>query len=241
MGWQVGPDGNGISFGAEIAEPRNIAYTTPAHTTVDTTKYNPKDPAIIADFELRWKFAVEWWANAMKVTGLQIDHLLSHSEMHKLGMATNHGDPEHWFRCFGRTMDMFRADVQVALDKLNKPTVPIYKVVKVTPPDTLNVRAAATANSAILDTLKDGTVVELVGDSQDGKWSQLRRTGAPGWVRNSFLEELPKTYTVVKGDRLGALAKRFGVTLDDLAEANNIQSPQYLIRIGQVLTIPRGE
>lgn len=48
----------------------------------------------------------------------------------------------------------------------------------------------------------------------------------------------PLIYVVVKGDRLGVLARRFGVSLTALAEANDITDPASL-RIGQKLIIPR--
>lgn len=52
----------------------------------------------------------------------------------------------------------------------------------------------------------------------------------------------PKTdqffiYTVVAGDTLSAIAKRFGVTVRQLIEANEIANPN-LIRVGQQLVIP---
>jgi LysM repeat protein len=45
------------------------------------------------------------------------------------------------------------------------------------------------------------------------------------------------TYAVRKGDSLGLIAKRFGVTASDLALINKISRPD-LIRVGQKLTIP---
>lgn len=44
-------------------------------------------------------------------------------------------------------------------------------------------------------------------------------------------------YTVVAGDTLGHIARRFGTTVDAIARANNIQNVNRL-RIGQVLIIP---
>jgi murein DD-endopeptidase MepM/ murein hydrolase activator NlpD len=46
-------------------------------------------------------------------------------------------------------------------------------------------------------------------------------------------------YTVAPGDTLGAIANRFGVTVDDLVAANGITDPN-LLAVGQVLTIPSG-
>jgi LysM repeat protein len=45
-----------------------------------------------------------------------------------------------------------------------------------------------------------------------------------------------RTYTVVRGDTLGAIAKRYNTTVSALASRNNIKNPN-LIRIGQVIKI----
>lgn len=47
------------------------------------------------------------------------------------------------------------------------------------------------------------------------------------------------TYTVVRGDTLSAIAKRYGTTVQAIAEANGIDKPN-LIRVGQKLKIPIG-
>lgn len=47
----------------------------------------------------------------------------------------------------------------------------------------------------------------------------------------------PITHIVGPGDTLGALAAAYGVTVGDLAEANDIVDPN-LIRVGQALVIP---
>lgn len=47
------------------------------------------------------------------------------------------------------------------------------------------------------------------------------------------------TYTVASGDTLGAIANRFGVTVEDLAAFNGIADPN-LLAVGQVLSIPTG-
>ena len=48
-----------------------------------------------------------------------------------------------------------------------------------------------------------------------------------------------KHHTVVKGDTLWAIAKRYGLTLEDLLMANpNIKNPN-LITVGQKVVIPR--
>lgn len=49
--------------------------------------------------------------------------------------------------------------------------------------------------------------------------------------------EASTSYTVQAGDTLSRIASRFGVTIDEIAEANNIENPNE-IEVGQVLTIP---
>ena len=46
------------------------------------------------------------------------------------------------------------------------------------------------------------------------------------------------TYTVTATDTLSGIAARFGVDQTRLAAANNIAGPAFVVRAGQVLTIP---
>ena len=49
--------------------------------------------------------------------------------------------------------------------------------------------------------------------------------------------DVPRTYTVQRGDWLSLIARRFGVNATVLARVNNLSNPS-LIYPGQVLTIP---
>ncbi|KAA3658625.1 MAG: LysM peptidoglycan-binding domain-containing protein [Chloroflexi bacterium] len=48
----------------------------------------------------------------------------------------------------------------------------------------------------------------------------------------------PTSYTVVAGDTLHSIARRFGVNVNDLRVANGIPQSSALIQVGQQLTIP---
>ncbi|GED99118.1 LysM peptidoglycan-binding domain-containing protein [Gordonia crocea] len=87
----------------------------------------------------------------------------------------------------------------------------------------------------------DRNVVLYVGD--DGKWSSKTVTDTPV-VAAPVVNEKPapekKTYTVVSGDTLWAIAEKFlgdGNRYPEIAKANGIANPD-LINVGQVLTIP---
>lgn len=61
--------------------------------------------------------AVNLFASLCKYYGLSASAIWSHKEAHDAGYASNHGDPESWWRSSGSglTMDGFRRDVQAVL------------------------------------------------------------------------------------------------------------------------------
>lgn len=66
-------------------------------------------------FEEIYQAAVEYCVYLCKTFGLSVENIVSHREAHTLGYGSNHGDPDNWWRNFGRTMDHFRADVEGCL------------------------------------------------------------------------------------------------------------------------------
>ena len=65
----------------------------------------------------------------------------------------------------------------------------------------------------------------------------IQNGGGYSWIRTSNLEENFITYTVVRGDTLWALARRYKTTVDELVRINNIKNRD-LIYVGQKLKIP---
>lgn len=63
-------------------------------------------------FTACYQNAVELTAYLCRLYSLNENHVISHKEGYQKGIASNHGDPEHWWTHFGYTMDMFRADVK---------------------------------------------------------------------------------------------------------------------------------
>ena len=64
---------------------------------------------------------------------------------------------------------------------------------------------------------------------------KLKVTGKASEERSEKPEAKSSTYTVKKGDSLGAIAERFGVTVDQLRDWNGIKGNN--IQAGQKLTI----
>ena len=62
-------------------------------------------------FEQAWDNAVELCVALCRQFGLTAADITSHCEGYRAGIASNHGDPMHWFPKFGKSMDGFRQEV----------------------------------------------------------------------------------------------------------------------------------
>ena len=95
-GWHAGGSANNTHIGFEICEPKD--WTTN-----------------ITYFMKAYQNAVDLCVYLCKKYNLTEKDIISHKEGHKKGVASNHGDPEHWWKYFGYDMNKFRADVKKAL------------------------------------------------------------------------------------------------------------------------------
>lgn len=139
------------------------------------------------------------WANAVELTvylcrqyNLTAKDVISHKEGHAKGIASNHGDPDHWWSKFGRTMDDFRREVAQAMageDPVSGGEQPSLGARQVnTPGDTLNVRSAANASGAKLGELAHGSRVDIIGLAGNG-WVRVRQDNLTGWVNGKYLTD----------------------------------------------------
>jgi LysM repeat protein len=109
------------------------------------------------------------------------------------------------------------------------------------------------AGSVDMDTF-DGSYQDLLDfilstqPQSDSKASASEGTGSDASANDQTNEAVNKqaasesqqsatTYTIKSGDTLGGIAAHFGVSVTELAEANDISDPNE-IDVGQVLTIP---
>lgn len=77
------------------------------------------------------------------------------------------------------------------------------------------------------------TALPVAGDGEP----QILATRAPDQAGQSGEPNAEQVYVVQAGDSLGGIASRFGVTLDELIQANSLTNPDFLFA-GQRLTIP---
>lgn len=193
-GWHAGGTANNTHIGVEMCEPNTIHYTTGSAFTI-AVKDEAEAKAMV---QRTYNSAVELFAYICK--NLHLDPMkdgviLSHSEAHKRGLASNHGDPEHLWKKLkpGATMDKFRQDVHNALivqngrDKDN-PDMTEYQVqVSIT---NLNIRKGPGTNYRAWGYptgMGIFTIVETVGD-----WGLLKAyaKNRDGWISLKYAKKL---------------------------------------------------
>jgi len=117
-GWHGGGASNNDYLGFEMTEPSTIKYTGGA-SFIDND-YTKTKSHVLATY----KVAVEYFASLcvmFKLDPLGKNVIISHSEGHKLGIASAHADVEHLWSKFGLTMDNFRNEVNELVKKSLEP------------------------------------------------------------------------------------------------------------------------
>ena len=114
-GWHGGGSSNNTHIGVEMCEPSCIKYTGGASFTCSDLE------TARAVAKRTYESAVELFAFLCKkfdLNPLGNGVIISHSEGHTKGIATNHSDPEHLWKGLGLdyTMNQFRKDVQSSMN-----------------------------------------------------------------------------------------------------------------------------
>jgi len=109
-GWHGGGASNNTHIGVEMTEPDTIRYV--GGSSWEETGDGEKTKAHVF---ATYKHAVELFAflcNMFSLDPLADGVIISHSEGHKMGIASNHGDVEHLWSKFGLSMTQFRQDIK---------------------------------------------------------------------------------------------------------------------------------
>ena len=109
-GWHGGGSSNNTHIGVEMTEPDTIKYVGGATWQETGDGANTKAHVLAT-----YKHAVELFAylcTMFSLDPLADGVIISHSEGHKRGIASNHGDVEHLWSKFGLTMEQFRKDIK---------------------------------------------------------------------------------------------------------------------------------
>lgn len=112
-------------------------------------------------YKKAFSVAAEYVAYLCKEYNLSVDTVVSHKEAHKRGYGSNHGDPEHWMKNFGETMDDFRRTVS--------------KILKINDNEQKNVLETVTVTSQLF---QDGDLVSI----KEGATYYNGKT-VPDWVQ----------------------------------------------------------
>lgn len=151
-------------------------------------------------FEKIYREAVELTAYLCKAYSLDpccSGTVICHKEGYRMGIASNHGDVEHWFPKFGRTMDDFRRDVASAMKKAAPKTDfaksfdgGYARTWTVTAAAGLNLRRGASTDKAVITALKQGTKFRCYGyytKAGDRVWLYGTANGRTGFCVRDYL------------------------------------------------------
>lgn len=103
---------NGLTVDGSVGPATKKKLTT---RTGSYLKYNPEDEDAKKFFSNVYNKAVWLFANILKQVGGKADEIICHAEGYQQGVASNHADVNHWFPLHGKTMDVFRTDVEKAM------------------------------------------------------------------------------------------------------------------------------
>ena len=209
--------GNNTLISLEMTEPATIKYTG-GGSWIETGNGANTKAHVLATY----KNAVELFAYLGKKYGFDVTNsniVMSHSEGHSKGIASNHGDVEHIWNKFGLSMNQFRKDVKSAMAGSTVNTVPSTPVdnssddtskQKINPlsgtvkviykgtngvNDGINIRTAPSITSKVdhVEFNYNNNVFTVVGISADEKWYKLKSglyiTTIPEYVKFTATEE----------------------------------------------------
>ena len=198
-------------------------------------------------FTKAFDLAAEFCAYLIKEYNLKLDNVVSHHEAHLKGYGCNHSDCDHWLKKFGKDMNWFRNEVKAKLGEEKKLTIENITNKKVRlkiDAHLWNLDFNTYSEAKSVKQFKKGDIIEVsaIAKHPIGAKYYLTEYSYSKNIHNGFnvvdcedyVEQ--KTYIVKKGDTLGGIAKKYGTTVKQLTEWNNIKNAN-LIYVGQKLRV----
>lgn len=178
------------AWGCGMGKRGSYNYNPTAHIQIELCEDDLSDSDY---FDAVFAEAAELCAHLCRLYGLTEAQIVSHKEAHRLGYASNHGDPDHWLKKFGKDMDWFRAQVAALLSASEEQAQEqeAFKpyLVRVTA-SALNYRAGAGTDYKINGVIRGGGVFTIVAEQTVGNstWGKLK-SGA-GWISLRYTKRL---------------------------------------------------
>lgn len=119
----------------------------------------------------------------IKFNGVTVPTILDHKTSCKLGLGSNHGDVEHWFKKHGKTLDDVRNDVAALMGEEVPAQEFVYGTVKAD--GGLYVRSGAGTSYSIVGGLENGSRVKILAqtNSQGMTWGKISQ----GWISLDYV------------------------------------------------------
>ena len=195
-------------------------------------------------FKKVYQEAIELCAYLCKLYGLTEKDIICHSEGYKRGIASNHGDVMHWFPKHGKSMDTFRAAVKELLTA--DVDAPVQEETQPTPtehPEKLTsgyyrVRKAWKDSKSQIGAYRILANAKAAADKNPGTFV-FTNDGVAIYPVEKPAEETYRIHTVVKGDTLWDIAKKYlgdGSRYPEIKNLNGLDSN--VIYSGWKLKIP---
>jgi len=108
-GWHAGGKANDTHIGIEICEPGGFYYSSGEMKGYDA-RVNEEY------FKAAWDNAVNLCVFLCRVYGFSGKDIIGHYEGYRMGIASNHADPLHWFSKHSMDMEGFRKEVSQRLN-----------------------------------------------------------------------------------------------------------------------------
>lgn len=183
--WHCGSSANNTHISVEMCEPAYIRYISGSSFSILPGKLSECQESA----KRTYTSAVELFAMLCKEYGLdplKSKTIISHAEGHKLGMASNHGDPEHLWKQLklGFTMDGFRKDVAAKMAdsaSSGRPSGSPEEPFLVKTKTALNIRTSPSLSAGIIGVASIG-VYTIVKTYED--WGLLKsyQKNQNGWI-----------------------------------------------------------